>query len=72
IWKVQPDMNDDGSPSLEIIHPDCIFCSVHLMPVFSEYSHCFIPSDIDFTNSLDKFSTFYINKYIDHHAFGLS
>ncbi|EGO01325.1 hypothetical protein SERLA73DRAFT_167426 [Serpula lacrymans var. lacrymans S7.3] len=72
LWKVQPDTNDDGSPSLEIIHLDCIFRSAHLMPVFGDYGHRFIPSDIDFTNSLDKFPTFYINKYIDHHAFGLS
>ncbi|EGN93388.1 hypothetical protein SERLA73DRAFT_126642 [Serpula lacrymans var. lacrymans S7.3] len=71
MWKVQPDTNNNASPSLEIIHLDCIFCSAHLMPVFSEYGHCFIPSDIDFTNSLDRFSTFYINKYIDRHAFGL-
>ena len=31
----------------------------------------FIPKDLHFSQSLDSFRAFYVNRFIDHHAFKL-
>ncbi len=65
MWVVEPDFNPDGSRSCEIIHTDCIIHSAHLIPV---YGSAFLPPSFHFSNSLDAFSAFYVNKYADYHA----
>ncbi|EGO19241.1 hypothetical protein SERLADRAFT_374513 [Serpula lacrymans var. lacrymans S7.9] len=69
IWMVRPDFNEGLSPTTEVIHLDCILRATHLLPVFGDDS---IPQQILFHNSLDAFASFYVNKFIDHHAFGLA
>lgn len=66
MWKVEPDFNVDGSPLLAVIHLDTIVCAVHLIGV---YGDDFVPKEITFGLSLDVFRAYYVNKYIDHHAF---
>ncbi|KAI0823320.1 hypothetical protein BC628DRAFT_1325036, partial [Trametes gibbosa] len=36
LWLVEPDINDDGSRMLGIVHIDTLFCSAHLIPAFGE------------------------------------
>ncbi|KAM6489655.1 hypothetical protein JOM56_014891 [Amanita muscaria] len=62
---VDRDRGRDGSRTLEVIHIDAVVRSVHLIPVYGEG---FIPLDIKFTNSLDRYDTFYVNRYADHHS----
>ncbi|EGN97724.1 hypothetical protein SERLA73DRAFT_57755, partial [Serpula lacrymans var. lacrymans S7.3] len=69
MWMVRPDFNEDLSPTTEVIHLDCILQATHLLPVFGDDR---IPRQILFHNSLDAFASFYVNKFIDHHAFGLA
>ena len=67
---VQPEVEDDGSPTISVLHLDCIFCAAHLLPIYSND-----PIDsISPHNSLDIFPVFssYVNKYIDHHAFQIA
>ncbi|KAH8977117.1 hypothetical protein EDB86DRAFT_3068012 [Lactarius hatsudake] len=66
LWVVQPDTNADGSPAVDVIHLDSVLRAAHLLPVFG---NSFIPIDLSPHESLDAFDTYYINKYIDYHAF---
>lgn len=61
MWVVQPD--DDTS----IIHLDTIFRASHLLPVFGRREP--VLRSLSFTDTLNTFTRFYVNKYIDHHAF---
>ncbi|KAJ3980898.1 hypothetical protein F5890DRAFT_1575378 [Lentinula detonsa] len=66
LWIVEPDFNQEGLPSLEVVHVDCLYRSAHLIGVTGDTRlpvKGFGPSD-----SLDAFTSFYVNKYIDYHA----
>lgn len=68
MWMVQPKVEDDGSPSISVLHIDRIFRAAHLLPIYGDD-----PIDsISPHDSLDVFNGFYINKYIDHHAFQIA
>ena len=68
MWMVQPEVEDDGSPSISVLHIDCIFRAAHLLPIYGVDPIGSISPD----NSLDVFPAFYVNKYIDHHAFQIA
>ncbi|KAG1809453.1 hypothetical protein EV424DRAFT_1543029 [Suillus variegatus] len=68
MWVVQPSF-DGHSLNISVIHIDAIYRAAHLLPI---YSVDFIPHAINFSNSLDKFCTFYVNKFTDHHAFEIA
>ncbi|KAG1775478.1 hypothetical protein EV702DRAFT_1180272 [Suillus placidus] len=68
MWVVQPSF-DGHSPDISVIHIDAIYRAAHLLPI---YGVDFIPRAINFSNSLDKFHTFYVNKFADHHAFEIA
>ena len=71
MWVVEPDNNPDGSPAVGVIHLDSVVRAAHLLPVFG---NIFTPvaSDLSMEQSLDKYRSFYVNKYIDYHAFELA
>ncbi|KAI0313865.1 hypothetical protein OF83DRAFT_1208258 [Amylostereum chailletii] len=46
-------------------HLDTFLRSAHLMPVYGDGP---LPTDFHYTYSLDAFNSYYVNKYIDHHA----
>ena len=69
MWMVQPDIADDGSCIMDIIHLDTVYHAAHLLPSFGDD---FIPKGITAENSLDLFIAFYVNKFIDHHAFNIA
>ena len=64
MWMVTPDINN-----MSVIHVDMIFRTAHLLPNFG---HAYLPRGITYHNSLDAFTTYYINKFIDHHAFEIT
>jgi len=69
MWMVKPDEAGDGSPVMSIIHLHSIFRAAHLLPIFG---HDHIPRAVTCHNSLDTFAAYYVNKYIDHHAFEIA
>ncbi|KAH9979853.1 hypothetical protein BGW80DRAFT_1556544 [Lactifluus volemus] len=69
MWVVEPDFNADGSRFVSVIHLDAILRAAHLIPV---YGVDFISKNFSFHDSLDRFSSFYVNKFIDHHAFEIA
>jgi len=69
MWVVRPDVKVDGSPAVGVIHLDVVLRAAHLMPVFGDK---FLPVDLSPESSLDIFESFYVNKYIDYHAFEIA
>ena len=69
MWVVEPDIDKTGSPFASIIYTDSILCVAHLIGVCGE---AFVPKNLTPDNSLDLFYSFYINKFVDHHAFEIA
>jgi len=57
-----------GKRSISVLHVDTIYRAAHLIPL---YGTQFIPRSIKPHLSYDTFTAFYVNKFIDHHAFAL-
>jgi len=57
MWTVEPDVMDDGAPLAAVIHLDTIIQAAHLLPVFKKE---FVPRDLSFSDTLDKFQLFYV------------
>jgi len=67
MWLVEPDY-EDGEPNLAIIHVDTIFRAAHLLP--AHRSNQFVARHvITMHNSLDRYDQFYVNRFVDYHAF---
>ncbi|KAI6014912.1 hypothetical protein PISMIDRAFT_116972 [Pisolithus microcarpus 441] len=69
MWIVQPDYDADRVPEMDVVHIHSILHGAHLIPV---YGHAHLLADIQYTNSLDVFQAYYVNKYIDHDAFEIT
>ncbi|KAF8347327.1 hypothetical protein F5887DRAFT_1060902 [Amanita rubescens] len=68
MWLVEPDYDEDGDPNFAIIHVDTIFRAAHLLPAHP--SNQFVARHIiTMHNSLNQFDQFYVNRFIDYHAF---
>ncbi|KAF8528622.1 hypothetical protein JB92DRAFT_3081421 [Gautieria morchelliformis] len=52
-----------------IVHLDTIVRAAHLLPVFG---HEYVSRTLSFSDTLDEFTSFYVNKYADHHAFEIA
>ncbi|KAI6009449.1 hypothetical protein F5J12DRAFT_905037 [Pisolithus orientalis] len=52
--------------SITVIHIDTIYCVAHLVPLYGTHP---IPRTIKLHHSYDIFTTVYMNRFIDHHAF---
>src|SRR5882724_10316523 len=69
MWVVEHEVTNDGRPIASVIHLDTIFRAAHLLPVFKEG---FVSKYLSCTDTLDKFQMFYVNKFVDHHAFEIA
>ena len=67
MWIAEPEYHADRSRSMSVVHVDSIVRAAHLLPVLRGSST--LPSHLKFSQTLDAFRAFYINKYIDYHAF---
>jgi hypothetical protein len=65
LWKVQLELTG-SQPIQSVVHIETILRNVHLIPVFGTGS---IPHQLHYSNSLDVFSLYYVNKYTDQHLF---
>jgi hypothetical protein len=69
MWVVCPEMDAENQPVISVIHLDCIYRAAHLLGVCG---NDFIPKNLLSHHSLDAFSAFYVNKFVDHHAFEIA
>ncbi|KAJ6545870.1 hypothetical protein DFH09DRAFT_927614 [Mycena vulgaris] len=65
MWMVEPDVDRRGRRVMDIIHIDTILRGAHLIGI---YGDSFLPRHFKYSDTLDRFKAFYINKYADHHA----
>ncbi|KIL57458.1 hypothetical protein M378DRAFT_188433 [Amanita muscaria Koide BX008] len=65
MWIVTPDVDGRGNPLMNVVHVDSIVRGAHLIGIVGKDR---VPLQVTFANSLDAFSAFYVNNYIDHHA----
>ena len=64
MWVVHPEY-EGRERTLDVIHLDSIARGTHLLPV---YGSGFLPEDFHYTVSLDVFTSYFVNHYIDYHA----
>jgi hypothetical protein len=64
MWVTTPDYSN-GARNFSVIHIDSIFHAAHL-PIFDTTP---LPQTLNYTATLDSFQGFYVNKYIDYHAY---
>ncbi|KAJ6523207.1 hypothetical protein B0H19DRAFT_1277074 [Mycena capillaripes] len=68
MWIVKPDFirGKPGEREMAVVHLDTVLRGAHLIGVAGKE---FVPVDnFDYSNSLDAFKAFYVNKYADHHS----
>ncbi|KAJ6626555.1 hypothetical protein B0H10DRAFT_2211156 [Mycena sp. CBHHK59/15] len=65
MWMVEADVDRRGRRVMDIIHIDTILRGVHLIDI---YGDTFLPRHFKYSDTLDLFDRFYVNKYADHHA----
>lgn len=66
MWRVRPSCLPNHSPHIAVIHIDTIYRATHLIPIYGRRP---IPRDVRPCHVYDAFNMFYVNKYVDHHAF---
>jgi hypothetical protein len=70
MWIVKPDIDpDSGLTSMAVIHLNTIIRAAHLLGVCGKD---YLPRDLSLEYSLDAFYEYYVNKFIDHHAFEIA
>ena len=62
MWQVEPDFNGEGD---SVIHLDAMICAAHLICEPDGPA-------ITYISALDMFDSFYVNKYVDHHAYKIT
>lgn len=65
MWVVQPELDHRKRRAVEVIHIDSIARGAHLLPV---YGTAYLPEDLEYTDALDVFKSFFVNKFTDHHT----
>jgi hypothetical protein len=69
MWVIKPDSTDDGENLVSIIHLDTVVRACQLIPIFGPQ---IVSRTLSCTDTLDSFTYFYVNKYVDHHAFEIA
>ena len=68
MWQVEPNFDAEGEALYTVIHLDTMVCAAHLI------GEPDIPlsASITYISALDMFDIFYVNKYVDHHAYEIA
>ena len=70
LWVVEPEYTRHRYRNMGIVHLDSVVRGAHLLPRFP--SNTQLPREIDYIHTLDVYRSFYVNKYVDHHAFEIA
>ena len=78
LWRDEPDHDNgmyivqpefiSGQRNMSVISVDSIIRAAHLLPIFDD---SYLDYSLNYTNSLDIFKAFYVNHFIDPHAYEL-
>lgn len=69
MWIVEAEKDAGGAPRVAVLHLDTIVRAAHLIGV---YGNDFLPNGLAPEQSLELFSAYYVNKFIDHHSFAIA
>jgi hypothetical protein len=69
-WVVRPESIQQGMRHMSVIHIDSVVRGAHLLPRFP--SDAPVYREINYMNVLDLYTSFYVNKFVDHHAFEIA
>jgi len=69
-WVVEPEFTHRGTRHMGVIHLDSIVQGAHLLPRFP--SDAPVYREINYMNVLDLYTSFYVNKFINHHTFKIA
>lgn len=67
MWIVQPENFHLDEVLFQVIHLDTVLRLAHLLPVFDV--EIALPREIHFSDTLNTFPSFYVNKYANHNTF---
>jgi hypothetical protein len=70
LWMVEPEYIRQEVRHMSVVHIDSIVRGAHLLPRFP--SDAPVYREINYANVLDVYSSFYVNRFIDHHAFEIA
>jgi hypothetical protein len=62
---VRPEFTGNGRCTLAIIPLNSITRAAHLLPV---YGSSFVPKNLHFSDTLDVYRSYFVNKFADHHS----
>ncbi|KAF8802530.1 hypothetical protein BYT27DRAFT_7226421 [Phlegmacium glaucopus] len=65
MWPVQLECDRKGVPNVEVVELDSIARAAHLLPI---YGSTRVPDDFSHHDALDSFQSFFVNRFVDHHA----
>ncbi|KAH9044271.1 hypothetical protein EDB85DRAFT_1854718, partial [Lactarius pseudohatsudake] len=66
MWLVEREYDRHEQPLLGVVHINTIFRAVHLLPYFGREP---VRMHFSYTDTLDSFANYYVNKFADHHSF---
>ena len=70
MWIVEREFDINEEPHVAIVHVDSIYRAAHLLPVYR--TNRYTSRSLSMHDTLDTFKQFYINKFVDHHAFEIA
>lgn len=70
LWVVKPEYTHHCCKNMSVVHLNSIVRGAHLLPRFP--SNVQLPRELNYTQTLDVYRFFYVNKYVDHHAFEIA
>lgn len=66
MWMVRPEYERrTGARVMSVVHIDTMVRAAHLIGMAGDD---FLPTNLSYSDSLDSFRGFYVNKYADHHS----
>lgn len=65
MWVVQPEYDGNNRRTQAVIHLDSIARGAHLIGV---YGTAKVPDELRFSDSLDVFRSYFVNRFADHHT----
>jgi hypothetical protein len=71
MWMVEPEFGMRDQRVFGVIHIDSIVRSAHLIPVYGDH-YIPGPKEVNPSNVLDIFQSYYVNKFADHHSFEIA
>ena len=70
MWVIYPELTDQRTRHMGVIHLNSIVRGAHLLPNFP--SDAPVYREINYRNVLNVYTSFYVNKFIDHHTFEIA